>query len=56
LNALFDVDDLHIIYYIAETLTIVYVVNLCLALSYKMKSSLDVTDVVDDKVDGHDKF
>ena len=59
LNALFDGDDLHVIDYIAETLTIEYVVNLGLmisgAISYKMRS-LDVIGVADDKVVGHGKF
>jgi hypothetical protein len=60
LNAFFDGDDLHVIDYIAETLTIGYVVNLGLmtsgAISYKMKRFLDVTGVADDKVVGHGEF
>jgi hypothetical protein len=66
LNVFFDEDDFHVIDYIAETLTIEYVVNLGLmisgAISYKMKRSLDVTGVADDKgvadnnVVGHGKF
>jgi hypothetical protein len=60
LNAFFDGDDLHVIDNIAETLTIEYVVNLDLmisgAISYKMRRSLDVTSVADDKVVGHGKF
>ena len=59
LNAFFDGDDLHGIDYIAETLTIEYVVDLGLmisgAISNKMRS-LDVTGVADDKVVGHGKF
>jgi hypothetical protein len=60
LNTFFDGDDLHVIDYIAETLTIEYVVNLGLmisgAISYKMRRSLDVTGVANDKVVGHGKF
>ena len=59
MNALFNGDHLHVIDYIAETLTIEYVVNLGLMISgairYKMRS-LDVTGVADDKVVGHGKF
>jgi hypothetical protein len=60
LNAFFDWYGLHVIDYIVETLTIEYVVKLGLmisgAISYKMKRSLDVTGVGDDKVVGHDKL
>jgi hypothetical protein len=60
LNSFLDGDDLYVIDYIAETLTIGYVVNLGLmtsgAISYKMKRFLDVTGVADDKVVGHGEF
>jgi hypothetical protein len=60
LNAFFHGDDLHVIDYIAETLTIEYIVNLGLtisgAISYKMKRSLDIRGVADDKVVRHGKL